>query len=233
MFSGCTVSYSKEAELGSSNQEAFASGYKNSRVVIVPCYAWKQVPTAISGGVHISEVPRCCLFLQISSQWESQKLLRGLVSHELTAYLSVFDVFLTQRIITILPKVCEPDNVESHDPLKLGFENIWILFSNFVECESLLESALWKTNLGDWVDSGNFSERGYLPLNQKNSTTHMHGLAWSSFERRTYPFAQDLSLENSADSYVYFEMTLHRVLLLFPLSITFFAFMLGFWYYFI
>ena len=62
------MSYSKEAELGSSNQEAFASEYKNSRVVIVPCYAWKQVPTAISGGVHISEVPRCCLFLQISSQ---------------------------------------------------------------------------------------------------------------------------------------------------------------------
>ena len=110
------------------------------------------------------------------------KLLQGLVSHELTAYLSVFDVFLTHWIMAILPKGCKPDNFESHDPLKLGFANTWILCANFVECESLLESnssdilALWETNLDDSIDSGNFSVRGYLPLNRKDSTTHMHGL---------------------------------------------------------
>ena len=49
----------KETELGSSNQEASASVGKNSRVVLVTYHAWKCVPTAISGGVHISEVPRC------------------------------------------------------------------------------------------------------------------------------------------------------------------------------
>ena len=27
------------------------------------------------------------------------------------------------------------------------------------------------------IDSGNFSVRGYLPLIQKDSVTHMHGLA--------------------------------------------------------
>ena len=42
------------------------------------------------------------------SQWESEKLLQGLVSDELTAYLPVFDVFLTQWIMAILPKECKP-----------------------------------------------------------------------------------------------------------------------------
>ena len=43
----------KETKLGSSNQEASASVGKNSRVVLVPYHAWKCVPTAISGVVHI------------------------------------------------------------------------------------------------------------------------------------------------------------------------------------
>ena len=142
MFSGCTVPDSKETELGSSNQEVFASGYENSRVVLVPCCAWKCVPTAISGAVDISEVPRCCLFLQMSSQWESQKLLQGLVSHEVTAYLFVFDVFLTQWIMAILPKECKPDNFELHDPLKLGFANIWILCSHLLSVNLFLSQTL-------------------------------------------------------------------------------------------
>ena len=67
--------YSKETKLGSSNQEVSTSAGKNSRVVLVPYHAWKCVPTAISGGVHISEVPGCLLFSQMSSQGKSQKLL--------------------------------------------------------------------------------------------------------------------------------------------------------------
>ena len=78
---------SKETELGSSIQEAPPS---------VPCCAWNCVPTTASIGVDISEVPRCHLFQQMSSQLESQKLLHGLVFLELTAYCSVFDLFLTQ-----------------------------------------------------------------------------------------------------------------------------------------
>ena len=42
---------------------------------------------------------------------------------------------------------------------------------------------------------------GYLPLIQKDSITHIHGLAGYVKERLT--FARDLSLENSADSYVF------------------------------
>ena len=82
----------------------------------------------------------------------------------------------------ILSKACKSDNFESHNSLKLGFINIWDLCSNFVDCESCLESnspdilALCETNLDDSIDSGNFSVRVYLPLIQKDSSTHMHGL---------------------------------------------------------
>ena len=57
--------------------------------------------------------------------------------------------------------------------------NIWGLCSNFVDYESFLESnspdilAVCETNLDDSIDSGNFSERGYLSLIQKDSATHM------------------------------------------------------------
>ena len=63
------------------------------------------------------------------------------------------------------------------------FTNIWSLCSSFVECESFLGSnslnilALCEVNLDDPIDSGNFSVRSYLPLIQKYSVTHMHGLA--------------------------------------------------------
>ena len=79
------------------------------------------------------------------------------------------------------------------------------LYSNFDECESFIESntpdilALCKTNLDDSIDSANFPVSGCLPLIRKESVTHMHGLAVYVKEGR--PFAQDLSLENSEDSY--------------------------------
>ena len=48
--------------------------------------------------------------------------------------------------------------------------------------------------------------RSYLPLIPKDSSTHMHGLA--VYVKEGLPFAQDLSLENSADSYLYFRLAL-------------------------
>ena len=83
---------------------------------------------------------------------------------------------------------------------------------NFVDCESFLESnspdilALCETNLDDSIDSGNFSERGYLPLIRKDSSTRMHGLA--VYVKEGLPFAWDVSLENSADSYLCFPLAL-------------------------
>ena len=114
--------------------------------------------------------------------------------------------------MAILSKGCKPDNFKLHNSLKLSFTNIWGLHSNFVDCDSFFESnspdilALCETNLDDPIDSGNFSVRGYLPLIQKDSSTHMHGLA--VYVKEGLPFAQDLSLENSADSYLCFQLTL-------------------------
>ena len=171
LSSGCTVPPdSKETEIGSSNQEASPSAGKNTGVVLVPYLTWKCVPTAIFGGADISKVPGWHLLWLMSSQW-SPKLLQGLVFHELTAYFSVFDLFLTQGIMAI-SKGCKLDNFVSHNSLKLSCNNIWGLCSNFVECESFLESnspdilALCETNLDDSIDSGNFYVRGYLPLIQ-------------------------------------------------------------------
>ena len=72
--------------------------------------------------------------------------------------------------MAILSKGYKPDNFESHNFLKLSLTNIRGLRLNFVNCESFLESnspdirVLYKTNLDDSIDSGNFSVRGYLPL---------------------------------------------------------------------
>ena len=42
--------------------------------------------------------------------------------------------------MAILSKACKPDNFESHNSLKLSFTNVRDLRSNFLDCESFLES---------------------------------------------------------------------------------------------
>ena len=70
-----------------------------------------------------------------------------------------------------------------HNSLKLSFTNIWGLGSNFVDCISFFKLNspdifdICEANLDDSIESGNFSVRGYLPVIQKDSSTHMHGLA--------------------------------------------------------
>ena len=114
--------------------------------------------------------------------------------------------------MAILSKACKPDNFELHNSLKLSFTNIQDLHSHFIDCESFLESnssdilALYDTNLDVSIDSGNFLVRGYLPLIQKDSSTHMRGLP--VYVKEGLPFAWDLSLENSADSYLCFRLAL-------------------------
>ena len=114
--------------------------------------------------------------------------------------------------MTILSKGSKPDKFEPHNSIKHSFTNIRGLRFNFVECESFLESnspnilALCETNLDHSIDSGNFSVRGYLLLIRKDSSTHMHGLA--VYVKEGLPFARDLSLENSADSYLCFRLAL-------------------------
>ena len=135
--------------------------------------------------------------------------------------------------MAILSKACKPDNFESLNSLKLSFINIRGLRSNFVDCESFLESkspdilALCETNLDDSIDSGNFSMRGYLPLIRKDTSTHMHVLA--VYVKEGLPFPRDLSLETLQILLMFSTcFTSLSVLLLFPLSITFFVIMHGF-----
>ena len=135
--------------------------------------------------------------------------------------------------MVILSKACKPDNFESHNFLKLSFTNIWGFCLNFVDCESFLESnpsdifALCGPNLDGSIDSENLFVRGYHPLIQKDSSTHIHdGL--TVYVKERLPFARDLSPENSADSYLCFRLALlHSVL------ITFFVFVPSFLFHFI
>ena len=109
-------------------------------------------------------------------------------------------------------ETCKPDNFELNNSLKFIFTNIRGLYSNFLDCESFLESnspdilALCETNLDDSIDFGNFSVRVYVPLIRKDSSTHMHDLA--VYLKEGLPFPWDIFLENSADSYLCFRLDL-------------------------
>ena len=123
--------------------------------------------------------------------------------------------------MAILSKACKPDNFGLCNSLKLSFTNIQDLHSNIYDCKFFLESnspdilALCETNMDDSIDSGNFSVRGYLPLTRQDSITHMHGLP--VYVRGGLRFSRDLSLENSTDSYLCFQLAL-----LFSVSYVFF-----------
>ena len=58
--------------------------------------------------------------------------------------------------------------------------------------------------MDDLIDSRNVSLRAYLPLIQKDSVIHIHGL--TVYVKEGLAFAQDLYLENSVDSC--FQLTL-------------------------
>ena len=150
--------------------------------------------------------------------------------------------------MAILPKTRKSDNFELHNSQNGSFMNVWGLRSIFFDSESFLESkspdilVLCETNLDRLIDSGNFSVRGYLPLIQKDSSTHMHGL--TVYVKEGLPFARDLSLEISADSYVFDWLYvtqcltsfssinhLHLCARFFHLSVTFLIFVHGFWFY--
>ena len=128
------------------------------------------------------------------------------MSHELKTYLSIFNLFKLSELWPYYQKHV--------NQIILNLTTLWNLalriFETFVRIllivnYSLNHSnilALRETNLDDSIDSVNFSVRGYLPLIWKDFSTHIHGLAVHVKEGLS--FAQDLSLENSADSYLCF-----------------------------
>ena len=112
-------------------------------------------------------------------------------------------------------------NYASHSSLKLTRTSIRGLRSNFVGCESFLESnsdilAFCEINLDDSIDSSNFSVKDYPLLMWKDSFTYMQAL--SGYVKDGLPFARDLSLESSEYYYSCFRLTVfHSVCDLFSL----------------
>ena len=106
--------------------------------------------------------------------------------------------------MTILSKGCKPDNFKSHNLVLWIFRAFFrvLLNVNLSLNQTLLTLALCETNLDDSVYSGNISVRGYLPLIRKDSAIHIHGL--EVYVKEGLPFALDVSLENSADSHLYY-----------------------------
>ena len=195
----------------------------------MPFRAWKCTPTAISGGVDISEVR------QMSSQWGSQKLLPVLMSHEVTAYPSAFYLFLTQWIMAILPKGCKPDNFESYNSLKLSFTNIRGLCSNFVERESFpwIKLSWHSCSMWDKLAWLNWFWQFFCDrFSSINSKGFYYSYAWSCnlCEGRT-SFCTELISRKLCWFLLLFSsgFTSLSVLVLFPLSITFFVVIYGFW----
>ena len=141
--------------------------------------------------------------------------------------------------MAVLSKRCKPDTSELHNSLKRSLTNIRGLCLNFVDCESFLESnspdilALCETNLDDSIDSGKFL---WERLSSLNSKGFWYSCAWSPSlcERRT-SFCTGLISRKLCRFLLMFStgFTSLSVLLLFPLSITFFSFVHGFWFYFI
>ena len=100
--------------------------------------------------------------------------------------------------MAILSNTCKLDNFESNNSVKLSFTNIRGLHFNFLDCDPFLES-----NSPDILAlCENFFVRGYVTLIQKDYSAYMH--AHAVYVKEGVPFAWDLSVENSADSYLSF-----------------------------
>ena len=163
------------------------------------------------------------------------KLLQGLVSHELTAYLSVFNMFLIQWIMAILSKGRKPDNYGPHNPLKCSFTNIWGLCSLWIFPLIKLSwhsCSMWE-KLGwlNWL--WQFLCKWLSSINPKRFY-HSYAYSYSLYERERPSFCTGLISRKLCRFLLTFStsFTSLSVLLLFTLSITFFFVMHGFLFYF-
>ena len=106
------------------------------------CHTWKCAPTAIFSSVDISKVPGCHLIWQIFPRclgaiWFDRWLLSEGCRVELKdwcfmnlQYTFLLWPFLTRLIMTVLSKLCKPDNFESHNSLKLlQLSEVWIIWT--------------------------------------------------------------------------------------------------------
>ena len=165
----------------------------------------------------------------MSSQGGSKKLLQGLVSHKLTAYLTFANLLLTQWIMAILSKGYKSNNFEPHNSSKLRFTNIQGLHLSFIKCGPC---PMWgKSGWPNWFYK--FFCEGLSSFNPKR---FYYSNAWSSSlrERKT-SFCLGLISSKLCGFLLMFptNVTSLSVALLLPLLTTFFMVMHGFWFYFI
>ena len=96
VLSGWTVlPDSKETKLGSSYKEASPSAGKNTGVVLVPCCSW-NCPSSYFRWCGYFWGPWVSFVMIDGFSVRVTKISWGLVFHQLTACISVFDQFLTQ-----------------------------------------------------------------------------------------------------------------------------------------
>ena len=165
--------------------------------------------TAISHGADISEVPGCICYDRWVLSEGHKKYLKDWCPLNSQPTFLFLNLFKPKDLWPYYQKHANQIILNRNNSLKLSLRNIPGLPSNFVDCESFLESncphifALCETNLDDSVDFDNFSVRGYLALIRKDSSTHMYGLKFT--------WKMDIRLhgaylsENSADSYLCFD----------------------------
>ena len=121
------------------------------------------------------------------------------MSHELAVYLFIFNLFKLDELWSYYQK--HVNQIILNHPILYrlalrifeAFVRIVLIVNSFLESNSPDILPLCETPLDDWIDFGNFSARGYLPLIRKDSSTHMHCLA--VFLKEGLPFAQHLSLD--------------------------------------
>ena len=142
-----------------------------------------------------------------------------------------------------LSKGSKPDNFEPHNSPELCFRNIRGLCSNFVECESFMWIFPWIEL--SWHSGSMWDKLGWLKwfwqfLRDRLSSFNLKRLYYSYacscslYERRSSFCTGPISRKLYTFLLVFSTgFTTLGVLLLFPLLITFFVFIYGFWFYFI
>ena len=170
----------------------------------------------------------------MSSQWGSQKILLGLVSHELAVYLFIFNLFKLDELWSYYQK--HVNQIILNHPIlyRLALRIFEAYFrSNCVDRKffpwiklSWHSSSVWDTP--GWLNwFWQFLCQRLSSFNPKGFK-YSYALSSSLFEGRTSFCTALISRLMFLSGF-----TSLSVLLLFPLLITFFSFVHGFWFYFI
>ena len=167
--------------------------------------------------------------------WGSKILLQRSVLYKLTAYLSDFDLFLESMKWQYYQKTHKPDNLESRNSLKLyqysssSFKlcRMWIFpwIKLFWHSCSIWDKLAWHNWFWQILCEGlsSFNPKGFC---------YSHALFWSLCERRTF-FCTELVSTKLCVLLLMFSIgfTSLSVSILLPVTLIFFVFMHGFWYY--